>query len=316
MKQFILKTILMSLLVAVTLGAVAVVNRQFFLDDVYLMEFPVKERLIAETPSPKVVILGGSNVAFGVDSKVLSDSLGMPVVNAGLHAGLGLRFIMDANTPWLRKGDILVIMPEYGHLLGNTTGGNSTTVGLIPYFASAREMADLDKDQWTSVCKGWGRETLKMFVDGAKNSLRPKNDGKYQYLKSGFDERGDEVSHRHMESDMDMLHFKSSPSFTTFYGKYFPEFVSEVRSLQNRGIQVILLPPAILKGSLAADRGMINQLSRRLSEVGIPYAAPLDTFAYPNELLYNSEYHLNAAGVKLNTIHILSAVKPKIVGVK
>lgn len=36
---------------------------------------------------PKIVVIGNSNVAFGIDSKVLSRAFGRPAVNAGLHAG-------------------------------------------------------------------------------------------------------------------------------------------------------------------------------------------------------------------------------------
>ena len=316
MKRFIRKTLLFALLFTVAMAALAVADKRYFFADNYLNEFPVKKQLIRDTPSPKMVVIGGSNVAFGIDSKTLSDSLAIPVVNAGLHAGLGLKFIMDCNMPYLCKGDILVIMPEYGHLLGNTTGGSAATVGLIPYFATFQEMADLNREQLTELCKGLCRVTLKMLVEGVKNSIHPTNDGKFLYLKSGFDERGDEVSHRHLPSHKDMLHFKSTPSSNVFYGKYLPEFISDVKTLQGRGIHVILLPPAILQSSLSADRERIDQLVCRLSDAGIPYAAPLDMFAYPNEMLYDSEYHLNAEGVKLNTKNILSAVKQKISSVK
>lgn len=36
---------------------------------------------------PKIVVVGNSNVAFGVDSSVLARAFGRPAVNAGLHAG-------------------------------------------------------------------------------------------------------------------------------------------------------------------------------------------------------------------------------------
>ena len=48
------------------------------------------ERLRA-TPSPRVVVVGGSNVAYGIDSSRLEASLGRPVVNLGTSGGLGLR---------------------------------------------------------------------------------------------------------------------------------------------------------------------------------------------------------------------------------
>ena len=41
---------------------------------------------------PKIVLLGNSNLAFGIDSKMLEESMNMPVVNMGLHGGDGNAF--------------------------------------------------------------------------------------------------------------------------------------------------------------------------------------------------------------------------------
>ena len=54
----------------------------------YLMANRDKLHVLSATISPKVVLVGGSNLAFGIDSELISKSLGMPVVNMGLHAGL------------------------------------------------------------------------------------------------------------------------------------------------------------------------------------------------------------------------------------
>ena len=60
-------------------------------DDNYLAAVLEKDRLIRSTPSPKIVLVGGSNLAFGIDSKKIEDSLGLRVVNMGLYAKLGLQ---------------------------------------------------------------------------------------------------------------------------------------------------------------------------------------------------------------------------------
>ena len=310
MKRFIRKTLLFALLFTVAMAALAVADKRYFFADNYLNEFPVKKQLIRDTPSPKMVVIGGSNVAFGIDSKTLSDSLGIPVVNAGLHAGLGLRYILDANTPYLRKGDILVIMPEYGHFFNTTAWGNTITLSLAPYFASGDELLSLNRHQLSTVARGLCHMTLQTFMTGVKNAIRPKVDSPtYQYLKSGFDARGDEVSHRVKQTDTDMTHYQSTPSFTAFNEEYLSEFISQVREMRQRGIRVLLLPPAILDSSLAADRPMIDSLALRLQAAGIPFQASLDTFSYPAKYLYNTSYHLNAEGVKKNTVNVLVAVK-------
>jgi hypothetical protein len=53
-------------------------------DDNYLAAVLEKDRIIRNASSPKVILVGGSNLAFGIDSKMMQDSLGMSVVNMGL----------------------------------------------------------------------------------------------------------------------------------------------------------------------------------------------------------------------------------------
>jgi hypothetical protein len=68
---------------------------------------------------PKIVFIGGSNVRFGVDAAALSRDLGMPVVNYGLHASLGLDVITDRALQCVKPGDIVVIAPELSHFRKN-----------------------------------------------------------------------------------------------------------------------------------------------------------------------------------------------------
>ncbi|HPG73671.1 MAG TPA: hypothetical protein PLM49_05215, partial [Bacteroidales bacterium] len=54
-----------------------------------------KHKRIDSIKSPKIIFAGGSNLPFGIDSKMIQDSLHTPVVNLGLHAGLGLDFMLN-----------------------------------------------------------------------------------------------------------------------------------------------------------------------------------------------------------------------------
>lgn len=58
---------------------------------------------------PKIVLIGDSNLAFGIDSKKIEEALDMPVVNMGLHAGLGLAFHEEMAKLNVCKGDIYII---------------------------------------------------------------------------------------------------------------------------------------------------------------------------------------------------------------
>ena len=91
-----------------------------------------KHNRLDSLPSPKIVFVGGSNLAYGLNSKRVEDSLQMSVVNMGLHAGFGLKFILNEVKPYINKGDIVVLSPEYHHFYSaNMLNGEKVLVALL-----------------------------------------------------------------------------------------------------------------------------------------------------------------------------------------
>lgn len=69
--------------------------------------------LVAEnTPSPKILIVAGSNGLFGIDSAIIEQRTGMPVVNMAVHAALGLSYLYFNVKDYAREGDVVVIPLE------------------------------------------------------------------------------------------------------------------------------------------------------------------------------------------------------------
>lgn len=61
----------------------------------------------------KVVLLGGSNVLFGLSAARLEKALGIPAVNLGQHAGLGRAYILAYGAAAAQPGDTVVLSLEY-----------------------------------------------------------------------------------------------------------------------------------------------------------------------------------------------------------
>lgn len=58
---------------------------------------------------PKIILVGDSNLAYGMDSQLLEEEIGMPVVNMGLHGGLGNKFLERAAMLKINEGDLVVV---------------------------------------------------------------------------------------------------------------------------------------------------------------------------------------------------------------
>src|SRR6266576_1729813 len=124
-RAFMVKGALLGLAVVLTGVAISQYDTRAG-DDNYLAAVLEKDRLIRTTPSPKIILVGGSNLAFGIDSRMMKDSLGVNVVNMGLYAKLGLRYMLAQVKPYIRRGDVVIIVPEYDQFYGNFSEGDNT----------------------------------------------------------------------------------------------------------------------------------------------------------------------------------------------
>jgi hypothetical protein len=104
----LLKLCSLSLLIYFLLNAF-VLDRPLSLG-VLRLELLQKTARLAALPSPKLVILAGSNGPYSHSCVVLSAMLGMPCENAGIAVGIGLDDIFTRYEPLLHEGDV-VYMP-------------------------------------------------------------------------------------------------------------------------------------------------------------------------------------------------------------
>ena len=82
-------------------------------DESFLGELGDKCDLLEQTPAPRIVLVGGSSVAFGVDSKLLEQEFpGYTAVNFGLYAALGTQVMLELSKGQFQPGDIVIISPE------------------------------------------------------------------------------------------------------------------------------------------------------------------------------------------------------------
>lgn len=59
---------------------------------------------------PKIVLIGNSNLPFGIQSGLLEEAFSMPVVNMGMHGSLGNAFHEEMAKINVQEGDIIVLV--------------------------------------------------------------------------------------------------------------------------------------------------------------------------------------------------------------
>ena len=191
MKRFLLRSIFfLAVLGACTAGLVFCIYRQD--NNNYLMAYTLKLNRLRTTESPRLILVGGSNVAFGVDSKMLADSLKMNPINFGLHAGLSLRYIMRDVIRYSRPNDLIILMPEY-EFFYNKGGGECPTLSMLLYYNHMHGWMEMSFYEWANTLHGFlwiPGNYLRGFI------RRNMSIHTYTYSCFGFNHYGDESTHR------------------------------------------------------------------------------------------------------------------------
>lgn len=295
MKTFIIRTtilggIVISILLSIVLFAPIQPND-------YLQAYKLKCKLLDETESPRVIFVGGSNLAFGLDSRRIKDSLGINVINYGLHAGIGLKFMLDDVATYARKDDILVIAPEYGHFY-TIQYGESATIAPIQAIAKWKKLHLLNSTQMKNVILGLPR---------IMEYIRPKKYSERSYTLSGFNEFGDEVKHWNLESISIKKTGISNRSFDYSFGEYFIEKIELLK--KEKQCEILIVPPVCCKSAFEAMKNQADEICSFLNSNGHPFFVSPERHVLPDEYAYDTNYHMNYEGVQIYTSSIIEILK-------
>jgi len=88
-----------------------------YLHEMYGIKTAAANRAIA-TDTPKLVLVSGSNSHYGIRCATIVERTGVYCVNGGIHAGIGIDYLLDrARRDWLRSGDIALMPLEFNHYI-------------------------------------------------------------------------------------------------------------------------------------------------------------------------------------------------------
>lgn len=242
--------------------------------------------------SPRLILVGGSNVAYGLDSRMLQDSLHLHPVNAGLQSGIGLKFMIDDVSLRLRHGDVVVLMPEYAQFLERYYYGQPEGLAPAVMYDGAYAFGLLNARQWAHVLTGLPKYIL---VNLRRMPAEPGN-----YSAHGFNEFGDEAGHRvcpgrkTVAVDTDAYSGPVSPHVCRMVA-------SQIRSMRREGCRVYLLPQISIRSNYDHNRPVVDSIYSLMAALGEPFAMQAPGMVVPDTLAFDSPNHVNASGVKIST---------------
>lgn len=318
----------LGVLVGVYLGTGSVYRNTFYgeLDDKY-------DALYA-AEGEKIVLIGGSSVAFGYDSKTLSDLFDRPVINFGLYAELGTKLMLDLAEDAIREGDIVLVAPEL----------DAQTLSL--YFNGGATLRALDEKH--EMIRGIKRENLSSLW-GALWSVTGE---KIRYLKNGAPDPAGVYNARNFNAAGDLVYDRAGNVMDGYYDPTTPvipdksivsrDFLDYLNAfidrVQKRGATVYFAYCPINAMALSEDEGGeetpaaldalqidYGETKGKITGVSLSYAlrdrcdafeyylernlhceilGRLTDFVYAPNYFYDTNFHLNETGVAFHTAGI------------
>ena len=286
-------------------------------DDNYLAAVLEKDRLIRTTPSPKIILVGGSNLAFGIDSRMMQDSLGLRVVNMGLYAKLGLRYMLAQVKPYVRRGDVVVVVPEYDQFYGKFSDGDNTLntallyapADRIPDFIKSYSVVDVVlRPRVENARRSFLEASAALF--GVKNKYFPP-DTNPVYNRHSFNQYGDVVSHLGKKSmSPDSIYVSALPPLKEFSRKTVEELNEIGDAARERGAHAYFLFPSYIDRSYAINAAAIDSLRQRLSrDMRVPILGTARDFVFPSNWFFDTRFHLNENGRGPRTVKMIEILR-------
>lgn len=257
---------------------------------------------LEQLKSQKIILIGGSNLTFGIDSKRIEDEFYLPVVNMSLQAGLGFEFILNqmlnkAKKGVIAKGDIIIISPEYSYF-SEYKGDAEPIYG---YILNSKNINDFFLDTILYHCKYFGKSILYQYYQ----SIRNKPCGLYSSVN--FNEFGDMIGHLDLPNEK-FSHYKGKKYNISDFNFEGIEILSDfINDMNKVGIKVYITFPSISKTAYNNNREfnekVANTLKLKFKNITI---SDYKKYVLNDELFFDTHYHLNNIGRNMRTDYLIN----------
>jgi hypothetical protein len=268
------------------------------------------ERMEQSTKS-RLLLVGGSNLAFGIDCELLEET-GLTPVNLGLNAGLGLDLYLRIVEDRVREGDIIVLSPEYElFTVDPPPSMQREFIRVCPELAHYLDVPADPGESWKymldqqalAVARAWVR---KAFIS---TFTKQPEEGGGIYSRTSFNCHGDITTHRNLPPLG-----KIEATLVAFDPVRVREMIERLNAFaehcQSRGAEVYYSYPPMPKDRFAVAHPTVTLFQRMLSEElrVAQIDQPTDQL-YENDQFFDTNYHLNGKAAADRTTGLLESLE-------
>ena len=276
--------------------------------DTFMGELKSKYERLKETSGKRIVLVGGSGVAFDCDSALMDDFFpSYEIVNFGMYAGLGTKAVMDLSEKYIHEGDIVILSPEQSEqTFSDYFNGEYMWQAADGAFGMLRDLKSENFEAMLGNFPRFALEKLNYVMKGQK----PQTDSIYQ--KKSFNTYGDIELDTCRENILpNGYDVNQKVRFTEDVVQ--PEFMDYMndwaKRLEKKGAVVWYRYCPVNKLSVEDmdDLAAYDVFLRQ--KLDFPVIGNPENSLMEAEWFFDTNFHLNQPGKEVNTVQLIRDMK-------
>lgn len=276
--------------------------------DTFMGELKSKYERLKETSGKRIVLVGGSGVAFDCDSALMDDFFpSYEIVNFGMYAGLGTKVVMDLSENYIHEGDIVILSPEQSEqTFSDYFNGEYMWQAADGAFGMLRDLKSENFEAMLGNFPRFALEKLNYVMKGQK----PQTDSIYQ--KKSFNIYGDIELDTCRENILpNGYDVNQKVRFTEDVVQ--PEFMDYMndwaKRLEKKGAVVWYRYCPVNKLSVEDmdDLAAYDVFLRQ--KLDFPVIGNPENSLMEAEWFFDTNFHLNQPGKEVNTVQLIRDMK-------
>lgn len=276
--------------------------------DTFMGELKSKYERLKETSGKRIVLVGGSGVAFDCDSALMDDFFpSYEIVNFGMYAGLGTKAVMDLSENYIHEGDIVILSPEQSEqTFSDYFNGEYMWQAADGAFGMLRDLKSENFEAMLGNFPRFALEKLNYVMKGQK----PQMDSIYQ--KKSFNTYGDIELDTCRENILpNGYDVNQKVRFTEDVVQ--PEFMDYMndwaKRLEKKGAVVWYRYCPVNKLSVEDmdDLAAYDVFLRQ--KLDFPVIGNPENSLMEAEWFFDTNFHLNQPGKEVNTVQLIRDMK-------
>lgn len=252
------------------------------------------ERLVT-IDEPKIILIGNSNWCFGVDSEMLEATYGMPVVDMGLHGGLGNKFQENLLKLGLNEGDIVILCHTS---YADNNSFDDVSLAWITLEHHKELWSILTIQDYIYLISGFPeyiKTSIRLYLQGSPSNI-PEDEGSYS--RTSFNCYGD-------------INRREDPNYEYKDGDAVVPQINEIcinrlnrlnKYITNHGAVMYVSAYPIVYGDYTPEKSDYDDFENELrNKMDCPIISHYSDYFIPYEYFYDFKYHLTDEGVIIRT---------------